>query len=49
MRSATVICQQLSCVIEEQVLDPNKHDRKTFTSRVIELDEYLQHFAAQQS
>ncbi len=31
------------------MLDPLRHDRKTFTSGVAELDEYLHRFAAQQS
>jgi GNAT superfamily N-acetyltransferase len=36
-------------VLEEQLLDPNRHDRHTFTSGVAELDEYIQRFALQQS
>jgi GNAT superfamily N-acetyltransferase len=36
-------------VFEEQLLDPNRHDRKSFNSGVAELDEYLQRFAVQQS
>jgi len=28
-------------MIEEQVLDPELHDRKAFTSGVTELDDYL--------
>jgi GNAT superfamily N-acetyltransferase len=36
-------------VLEEQLLDPNRHDRQAFTSGVAELDEYLQRFAVQQS
>jgi hypothetical protein len=36
-------------VLEEQLLDPRRHDRQAFTSGVRELDEYLQRFAIQQS
>lgn len=36
-------------MFEEQVLNPNLHDRHAFTSGVAELDEYLQRFAVQQS
>ena len=36
-------------MLEEQLLDPNRHDRQTFSSGVIELDEYLHRFAVQQS
>jgi len=36
-------------VIEEQLLDPHRHDRQAFTSGVVELDEYLHRFAVQQS
>jgi GNAT superfamily N-acetyltransferase len=36
-------------VLEEQRLDPNRHDRQTFTSGVAELDDYLRRFAVQQS
>jgi GNAT superfamily N-acetyltransferase len=36
-------------VLEEQLLDPRRHDRQAFTSGVHELDEYLQRFAVQQS
>lgn len=36
-------------MLEEQLLDPNRHDRQAFTSGVAELDEYLQRFAVQQS
>jgi len=36
-------------VLEEQFLDPARHDRQAFTSGVGELDVYLQRFAAQQS
>jgi GNAT superfamily N-acetyltransferase len=36
-------------VLEEQLLDPRRHDRQAFTSGVHELDEYLLHFAVQQS
>jgi len=36
-------------VLEEQILDPARHDRQTFTSGVAELDDYLQRFALQQS
>jgi len=36
-------------VLEEQLLDPRRHDRQAFTSGVAELDEYLHRFAVQQS
>ncbi len=36
-------------MIEEQALDPARHDRKGFSCGVTELDEYLQRFAIQQS
>lgn len=36
-------------MLEEQLLDPSRHDRKSFTSGVSELDEFLQRFAVQQS
>lgn len=36
-------------MLEEQFLDPARHDRQAFTSGVGELDVYLQRFAAQQS
>ncbi len=36
-------------MLEEQGLDPNRHDRQAFTSGVSELDDYLQRFAVQQS
>ena len=36
-------------MLEEQLLDPNRHDRQAFTSGVAELDQYLQRFAVQQS
>ena len=36
-------------VLEEQLLDPHRHDRQSFTSGVGELDEYLHRFAIQQS
>ena len=36
-------------MLEEQLLDPNCHDRQAFTSGGGELDSYLQRFAAQQS
>jgi GNAT superfamily N-acetyltransferase len=36
-------------VLEEQLLDPHRHDRQAFTSGVAELDEYLHRFAVQQS
>lgn len=36
-------------MFEEQILDKNLHNRKAFSSGVKELDEYIQHFAAQQS
>lgn len=39
----------MSSVLEEQLLDPRRHDRQAFTSGVQALDEYLQHFAVQQS
>jgi len=35
-------------VLEEQVLDTRKHDRKSFQSGVSELDDYLRLYAAQQ-
>ena len=38
-----------SSVFEEQLLDPNRHDRQAFTSGVAELDDYLRRFAVQQS
>jgi GNAT superfamily N-acetyltransferase len=36
-------------VLEEQLLDPQYHDRLSFTCGVAELDEYLHRFAVQQS
>lgn len=36
-------------MLEEQLLDPQRHDRQSFTCGVAELDDYLHHFAAQQS
>ncbi len=36
-------------MLEEQLLDPHRHDRQTFTSGVADLDEYLHRFAIQQS
>lgn len=36
-------------MLEEQLLDPQHHDRQSFTSGVAELDEYLHRFAVQQS
>ena len=36
-------------MLEEQALDPLKHDRAGFSCGVEELDEYLHRFAAQQS
>lgn len=36
-------------MLEEQLLDPLRHDRHAFASGVNELDEYLRHFAVQQS
>jgi len=36
-------------VLEEQCLDSRLHDRKAFVSGVVELDEYLQRYAAKQS
>lgn len=36
-------------MLEEQTLDPSRHDRQAFTSGVGELDEYLCRFAVQQS
>lgn len=36
-------------MLEEQLLDPLRHDRKAFTCGVTELDEYLHRFAIQQS
>jgi GNAT superfamily N-acetyltransferase len=36
-------------VLEEQLLDPNYHDRHAFTCGVTVLDVYLHRFAAQQS
>jgi len=35
-------------VLEEQLLDAQRHDRKAFRSGTPELDEYLQRYAAQQ-
>lgn len=36
-------------MLEEQVLNPSRHDRLAFTSGNNELDEYLRRYAAQQS
>ncbi len=36
-------------MLEEQSLEPTRHDRQAFTSGVGELDEYLWRFAVQQS
>lgn len=36
-------------MLEEQSLDPSRHDRQAFASGVIELDDYLHRFAVQQS
>ena len=36
-------------MLEEQLLDPTRHDRQAFFSGVPELDDYLRRFAAQQS
>ncbi len=36
-------------MLEEQLLDPGQHHRLDFRSGVAELDDYLKHFAAQQS
>jgi GNAT superfamily N-acetyltransferase len=36
-------------VLEEQLLDPQRHDRVAFASGVVELDDYLKRFAVQQS
>lgn len=36
-------------MLEEQALDPKRHDRQAFRSGIEELDEYLRCFAAQQS
>ena len=36
-------------MLEEQLLDPQRHNRQSFTSGVAELDEYLHRFAVQQS
>ena len=36
-------------MLEEQLLDPHRHDRQSFTSGVTELDAYLHRFAVQQS
>ena len=36
-------------MLEEQLLDPHFHDRRAFTSGVSALDEYLRHFAFQQT
>lgn len=36
-------------MLEEQLLDPQRHDRQAFTSGVAELDDYLHRFAIQQS
>lgn len=36
-------------MLEEQLLDPYRHNRQAFTSGVVELDGYLRRFAVQQS
>lgn len=36
-------------MLEEQLLDPSRHDRQSFTCGVVDLDEYLHRFAVQQS
>jgi GNAT superfamily N-acetyltransferase len=36
-------------VLEEQLLNPKQHHRQAFCSGVAALDEYLQHYAVQQS
>jgi GNAT superfamily N-acetyltransferase len=36
-------------LLEEQILDPNRHNRQAFASGVVELDEFLRRFAVQQS
>ena len=36
-------------MLEEQLLDPQRHDRVAFASGVVELDDYLKRFAVQQS
>lgn len=36
-------------MLEEQALDPERHDRQGFTCGIEALDEYLQRFAVQQS
>lgn len=36
-------------VLEEQLLDPHRHDRPAFTSGAADLDEYLHRYAVQQS
>ena len=36
-------------VLEEQLLDTKRHDRRAFVSGVAELDDYLRRFAAQHS
>lgn len=36
-------------MLEEQALDPDRHDRKNFTCGIAALDEYLLRFAVQQS
>jgi GNAT superfamily N-acetyltransferase len=36
-------------VLEEQLLDPKKHDRQSFSSGVADLDVFLSRFAMQQS
>ncbi|MDR2710516.1 MAG: GNAT family N-acetyltransferase [Burkholderiales bacterium] len=36
-------------MLEEQILNPARHDRLAFASGVFELDDYLRHFAFQQS
>ena len=36
-------------MLEEQLIDPQRHDRVAFASGVVELDDYLKRFAVQQS
>src|ERR1035437_10170576 len=51
MRPCTMPCARRarSSVLEEQLLDPRRHDRQAFTCGVEALDAYLQRFAVQQS
>ena len=41
--------RERSGVLEEQLLDPHRHDRPAFISGVGELDDYLHRYAVQQS